>query len=215
MLFASGWHRLLLRPVAGFNGSTPACMSLVDPRDQCLSALRFARQSLFQHLDNVTRCQQLQTRLKGRVPLTFSPLNVHSVFPNSFRQCPRRRPAPMRCWTSGGSPQPLKRVRMFAEFSVCRIDPTRAWVGLPGLAGTGHSKLPDADRSALVRSVAAGYDPPTTGHPNASRVLRHIKRGGSSGTQHGEPEGASVRGGMRNGFVDAREREFRDADVIE
>jgi hypothetical protein len=36
-----------------------------------------------------------------------------------------------------------------------------------------------------------------------------------SGTQHGEPEGASVRGGMRNGFVDAREREFRDADVIE
>ena len=63
MLFASGWHRLLLRPVAGFNGSTPACMSLVDPRDQCLSALRFARQSLFQHLDNVARCQQLQTRL--------------------------------------------------------------------------------------------------------------------------------------------------------
>ena len=29
--------------------------------------------------------------------------------------------------------QPLKRVRMFAEFSVCRIDPTRAWVGLPSL----------------------------------------------------------------------------------
>jgi hypothetical protein len=41
-------------------------MSLVDPGDECLSALRFARQCLFEYLDDVARRQQFQAWLMRR-----------------------------------------------------------------------------------------------------------------------------------------------------
>lgn len=94
-------------------------------------------------------------------------------------------------------------------------DPRRAWVGLRGLAGTGYSERPGTDHPAprsqsgleMIRPGADTTTPPV--------CFGTTKLGRRSGTQHGKPEGAGVRGGMGNGLVDAREREFRDVDVIE
>ena len=46
-----------------FDGASPSLVPLDDPGDERVLAFRFARQGLFQHLDDVARRQQFEARL--------------------------------------------------------------------------------------------------------------------------------------------------------
>jgi hypothetical protein len=59
--FAQSRGRLsALSAEAEGDGAAPACVALVDPRNQRRLAFRLARQGFLQHLDNVARRQKCE-----------------------------------------------------------------------------------------------------------------------------------------------------------
>jgi len=55
----------LLRAEAGFDGGSASLVPFDDPGDERVLSFRLSRQGLFQHLDDVSRRQQFETRLVG------------------------------------------------------------------------------------------------------------------------------------------------------
>jgi hypothetical protein len=58
-------------------------VALIDPRDQCVLALRLAWQGFFQHLDDVARRQQRQARLMSHALLGDEQHRQHDPCPRA------------------------------------------------------------------------------------------------------------------------------------